>query len=73
MSISQYIYSWYKMHCIWPLFIGLDTLKPRAMVTRLKNNIMTNNHKKPPQVIHGEVIGKRILRVMESHGHPLIQ
>ena len=34
---------------------------------------MTNNHKKPPQVIHEEVIGKRILRVMESHGHPLIQ
>ena len=28
--------SWYKMHCIWPLFIGLDTLKPRAMVTRIK-------------------------------------
>ena len=34
---------------------------------------MTNNHKKPPQVIHGEVIGKGILRVVESHGHPLIQ
>ena len=34
---------------------------------------MTYNYKKPPQVIHGEVIGKGILRVVESHGHPLVQ
>ena len=34
---------------------------------------MTYNYKKPSQVIHGEVIGKGILRVVESHGHPLIQ
>ena len=34
---------------------------------------MTYNYKKPPQVIHGEVIGKEILRVVKSHGHPLIQ
>ena len=34
---------------------------------------MSNKHKKPPQVIHEEVIGKGILRVVESHGHPLIQ